>query len=372
MGNVSVPTLKDLAVGIRGAGLAGLSVARELLALNPRVRITIFDVRPRLPHPPRTFCFFQTREPISPTMRSFSWNTVMFRGPSFERRLDVSPRPYTMIRGDDFFSSTLRELEQKGVQFRWNCSNVEVTEHSIIADESSFSFDAVVDAAFNTKACQSLMWQSFAGVWVTTEGPIFDPSTAVLMDLKHSSDEAPVSFLYILPTSQRTALLEHTTFSPAPMPKTYHLDRCFEWLRGSCSGDTLLGATEYGQIPMGLRTSATTHFAVGSNAGAVRAATGYAFVRAQEHARQVARRILSVDNAPSLPYPKWISLTDTLFLRSLLNTPEKGREIMERLLSRARGESLISFLSGDVRLRDALGVWLSVPKRQMLRSLLRV
>lgn len=305
-------------------------------------------------------------------MRHISWNTVMFRGASFERHVDVSSHPYTMIRGDDFFSSTLAELEAKEVQFTWRCSRVEIAGNSIIADGRNVTFDTVIDAAFDVRVSQSMMWQSFAGVWITTESPNFDPTVAVLMDLKESSAEAPVSFLYILPISTRTALVEHTTFSPTPMHKNYHIDRCFEWIRENVGGEIHIGGTEAGVIPMGLHTSSTHQLAVGSSAGAVRPATGYAFVRAQEHARQVARAILSLEPSPPAHYPHWLSTADGLFLRALLTTPERGREIMERLLSRAHGESLIAFLSGNVRLRDALEVCLSVPKRMMLRSLLRI
>jgi lycopene beta-cyclase len=305
--------------------------------------------------------------------RAFSWNTVMFRGASFERRVDVSTSPYTMIRGEDFFAPTLRELESQGVAFRWACSHVDLLDNAVIADGRTCPFDAVIDAAFDAKTAQSMMWQSFAGVWVTSECAVFDPSTAILMDLHESSPEAPVSFLYILPTSERSALLEHTTFSPAPMTKKYHLDRCFEWLTRNCKEEFQLGATEHGAIPMGLRPkSSETKCSVGSNAGAIRPATGYAFVRAQEQARQVAHQVLSLGGQPSKPYPRWLTYADSLFLRALLNAPERGGEIMERLLCHARGDSLVAFLSGDVRLRDALSVWLSVPKRTMIRSLLRI
>jgi len=364
--------MKVATVGIRGAGMSGLSVARELLDHDPRLTISLFDTRPRLPHPPRTFCFFQTHDHLPQTMPHVSWNTVMFRGASFERQIDVSHNPYTMIRGDDFFSSTLAQLERQGVQCTWGCSRVEITENSIIADGRTFTFDAVIDAAFDVRNAQSMLWQSFAGVWISTESAHFDPTVALLMDLKESSTEAPVSFLYILPISTRTALVEHTTFSPTPMHKNYHIDRCLEWIRENIRGDMQIGETEAGRIPMGLHPGTTHQLAVGSSAGVIRPATGYAFARAQEHARQVARSILSLEPSPSAHYPSWLSTADSLFLRALLNTPERGREIMERLLTRARGESLVAFLSGTVRLRDALGVCLSVPKRIMLRSLLHI
>jgi lycopene beta-cyclase len=306
-------------------------------------------------------------------MRAFSWNTVMFRGASFERRVDVSNRPYTMIRGDDFFSPVLQELEVHGVQFNWECSSVEIFENFILADNQSRAFDIVIDAAFEASASKPTLWQSFAGVWITSQRALFDPRTAILMDLHESSAAAPVSFLYILPTSKRTALLEHTTFSPAPMPKRYHLDRCFAWLESHNVGENQSGETEYGLIPMGIQpTISKKSFVVGSNAGVVRPATGYAFVRAQEHAQQVAQSILHEGYPITSPYPRWLTVADSLFLRALLNAPDKGRYIMERLLCRARGDSLVSFLSGDVRLLDALSVWLSVPKCTMIRSLLRV
>lgn len=111
---------------------------------------------------------------------------------------------------------------------------------------------------------------------------------------------------------------------------------------------------------------------VGSAAGVVRPATGYAFLRAQEQAQNVALHLLGRTGAPSRPYPRWLETADSLFLRALINAPLEGRLIMERLLSRARGDSLIAFLSGDVGPLDALSVWLSVPKYTMIRSLLRV
>ncbi len=50
--------MNALTIGIRGAGLSGLSVARELITREPNAKITLFDTRPRLPHLSRTFCFF--------------------------------------------------------------------------------------------------------------------------------------------------------------------------------------------------------------------------------------------------------------------------------------------------------------------------
>ena len=360
-------------VGIRGAGLSGMTVARELLRINPKLSITLFDRRARLPNPQRTFCFFERGERQRFSGPSFAWQSVMFRGPSFERRVDVSASPYTMIRGDDFFDSLLGELESRGALFRWGCKEVVIDGDSIRADGENVTFDAIIDAAFEAREAESTMWQSFAGIWVTTERELFDPTTAILMDLQESSRAAPVSFLYILPTSKHTALIEHTTFSPAPLLKEYHLDRCFEWMKEHEGGSFHRGEIEHGSIPMGLKvpSSADTIF-VGSNAGMVRPATGYAFVATQDHAKQVAECILRQQAAPARVYPWWLTAADAVFLRALLHAPERGGRLMERLLSRSRADALVSFLSGNVSFGDALTVWMSVPKLAMIKSLVRI
>ena len=82
--------------------------------------------------------------------------------------------------------------------------------------------------------------------------------------------------------------------------------------------------------------------------------------------------MLSQQAAPARVYPWWLTAADALFLRALLQAPERGGLLMERLLSRSRADALISFLSGTVSFRDALAVWVSVPKLPMIKSLVRV
>lgn len=360
-------------IGIRGAGLSGLSVAQELLRADPNVSIALYDIRPRLPHPRRTFCFFQQSGVEGEGMHAFAWNTVMFRGAAFERRIDVSSSPYMMVRGDDFFEGALQELEAGGVSFHFGCKEVVREGNSLRVDGEHKAFDCVIDAAFDPTQATSLMWQSFAGLWIATERPVFDPSTAILMDLQGSSPEAPVSFLYVLPTSPNTALIEHTTFSLSPLPEKYHLDRCFAWVRERALGEFKVQEYERGAIPMGLRRPCVEGgVMVGSNAGAVRPATGYAFLAAREQAVRVCQSLLGGKQTRRSIYPRWLEFADRLFLYALVQRPEKGEVLMERLLSRSRADALISFLSGNVTVLEALSVWFSAPKLTMIRSLLRV
>ncbi len=297
----------------------------------------------------------------------------MFRGQSFERQLDVPDTPYTMIKGDDFFGGLLTQLESSGVSFHWSCENVAVDGQTVRVDGAVREFDCVIDAAFQPSAASSVLWQSFAGVWVRTRSATFDPTTAIVMDIHESSPTAPVSFLYVLPTSTTTALIEHTTFSPTPLPKQDHLEQCSRWIHRKIAADVEKLEYEHGIIPMGLSAvPAQGVYATGSNAGTIRPATGYAFLSTLRYSRQLSERVIGRQAAPATIHPHWLTLGDKIFLRALLNSPLSGGKLMEKLLSRAPAKALIAFLSGDVTFSQACSVWSSVPKIEMLRALLRI
>lgn len=358
-------------IGIIGAGVAGLSVARELLELTPQTLITIFDSRPRLPHPERTFCFFKPSEVFTIPQATTSWNTISFRGSTFTRTIHVPDKPYTLINGDDFFAYTLKLLESGGVTFHWESPAEAIDSQRIKSAHGYHTFDCVIDASFEKESLAPLLWQSFAGLWIETSTPIFEASTALIMDIAPSSSEAPVSFFYVLPTSPQTALVEHTTFSPTILEEEYHLTRCHTWLEQNISAPILLKRTERGAIPMGIFPKKSTGiFRIGSNSGAVRSATGYAFIKIQKQARALACHIVQGSLPSKAAYPRWLEMGDRLFLQALYSSPASGADFMERLLSRASNKNLVAFLSDESSFLQTLLVWLTVPKRKMLRALL--
>lgn len=363
-------------IGIRGAGVAGLSLASALLQEIPEVSIFLCDLRTRLPHPERTFCFFNDGVPTIPVAPDHTWSSVSFRSHEFVRTVRCEGSPYTLIRGDRFFSGMLSHLERLGVEFTWGCQSINVEDNALIVDGERREFDLVVDAAFQREDAEPILWQSFGGIWVDAEEDLFDPRQALLMDLGGSTHDTPVSFVYVLPTSRRTALIEHTTFSRVRYPVERHLEECSRWIASNRLSGTTIRETEHGAIPMGLPVLPPNRIRIGSGAGALRGSTGYAFasIQRQVHglAAEIARSLSSGMPAPSRApraYPAWMEFGDTLFLKTLARVPEQGSVLMERLLERAPERELISFLSGQAGIWSALRVMACLPKGTMMRSL---
>jgi lycopene beta-cyclase len=362
-------------VGIRGAGLAGLSLARELVRASADFEIFLFDTRSELPHPQRTFCFFSESDSIQKLCADFSWSKIRFKMDTRERTLDLGTRCYTLVSGESFFESNMSILKAAGVQFQWCCKRADINDNSISTDKGNYPFDIVIDAAFDTRTARSLMWQSFGGLRIKVKREIFDPTTAVLMDLRESNQRSPLNFFYILPTSRNEALIEHTSFSPYIFDESFHFDRVKAWIDESSAGSVQVIGREYGVIPMGLiEERSGESITIGSRSGAIRPSTGYGFLNIQRQAKELASAIyedrcleirLSINS-------KWSAWCDKLFLRALLANPTEGRDLMGSILFRSSAKALPAFLNGDASLLEALRVMSCASKLPMVKVLLHL
>jgi lycopene beta-cyclase len=366
-----------VSIAIRGAGAAGLSAARAVVTAVPDARITIFDRRPRLPHPRRTFCFFdypEAQRPVEPARR---WAKVAFSGPSFERVIDCEQNPYAMIEGDRFYGQVVPELEGRGVRFHWNARWVETEANAVVTESGRHTADVVIDAAFSAGGRQAALWQSFFGLWVETAQPCFRPDVASLMSLVPADPGVSLSFVYLLPLSPTRALVEHTSYHGTPLSSHWHRKRLMQWLGERNVTVAREMGSEYGAIPLGLERGQGVEGVcrIGSEGGAIRPSTGYAFQALQRQAAKVARAIAAgqkpADDVGAAAYPAWMTAADGLFLRAMAQDPEHGLGLMERLLGTARAESLIPFLSGSAQPLEALRTMVCVPKARMIWSLCR-
>ena len=368
-----------VSIGIRGAGAAGLHLAVALKERLPETRVAIFDTRPRLPHPERTFCFFRFRDSICPVKPTYTWPTVTFSSPLFRRNIRCDMSPYSLIEGERFFAHQLKAAEDLGVECHWECTEVSIEPQEIRTGEKTHRFDFAVDAAHDARTARSVLWQSFAGVWVESPAPIFDTTSATLMDLDVSACDAPVRFMYMLPTSPTTALIEHTIFHTTSMPKEWHLEACDSWITQQGLGPLNILTTEYGVIPMGLQhaTSPRGLLRVGTAAGSLRASTGYGFQTIMRDTELLAEQIADAVNngskniASSPPgIPWWMRYSDRLFVQALAREGASGQALMDSLLHTAPEREIIRFLAGKATFFEAVRVMQCVPKYPMLKSLL--
>lgn len=90
-----------------GSGLSALMTVYEMI-LSGRFQdktILLLDENPKKTND-RTWCFWDSNT-IFPNQVSTKWNSAWFNNTAFERKLNLDPYQYKMIKGLDFYNLIL-------------------------------------------------------------------------------------------------------------------------------------------------------------------------------------------------------------------------------------------------------------------------
>jgi len=360
---------------VAGAGPAGLSLlwALEGVGLGD-LRVLLVDRASRRGDD-RTWCFWETEAGPFEHLVAQRWAALDVHGPDRAaptRRLDLAPYTYKMIRGGEFF----------GAMDAWLAARPQVERRTGVVEsvgteadravawvdgervEATWAFDAT-DVAHDVPEGYHRLLQHFLGWEVATPDDHFDPGVATFMDFRVPQRDG-TCFVYVLPTSRRTALVEHTVFSASTWPREAYeaeLRAYLSEVRGLDAYD--VGRTEYGVIPMTDRPFPAQRGArvitIGTAGGQTKPSTGYTFRRVVRHAEALARA-MAHGGTPHLRQPRWRrhDWMDAVLLRALATGRQDGSAFFSRLLERNPPERVLAFLDEDTRPHQEVALMASV------------
>jgi lycopene beta-cyclase len=377
----------DLDLIIIGAGCAGLSLGVRLARMGKRAPKTLLLEQRKAYENDRTWCFWgQHGDPYS-DLANHQWTQFIVQAEKRAISLDCAFAPYHILSSQTFYNDALQSIGLNPL--------IELRMNSVLLKEPQFhqgwwEFEtsagqmrakSVVDT--RPKAANDLqgtkLWQSFLGYEIECEEAIFDPKTATLMDFSKANSEF-VGFNYVLPQTEKRALIEFTVFAKRPYIQNELLSRLDESVI-QYLGDKKFKILrqEFGLIPMGLATDPTlkniieahpTYVYVGLTAGAARPATGYAFQRIQEWAAQCANSLLK----KGLPITHvadsfLLRKMDDVFLNVIRNNPALGPELFLDLFAKVNSRKLVRFLSDRGHLLDYLAIVKALPAAPFLKDI---
>ncbi|MGW0645359.1 lycopene cyclase family protein [Streptomyces badius] len=377
----------DFDVVIVGAGAAGLSLAHHLCAPGSAtpLSVALVDAPPGpLRPPPRTWCFWEPPGGAYDSSLAASWPQLRVRGADGSCTVSRFSRlRYKMLRSDTFEALVEQRLSRAPAvrRIEANVSAVrdvpyggEILTGAGCGERVLARGRLVFDSRplHRLPPARTTMFQHFTGWFVRTERPMFDPATAELMDFRTPQPARGLSFGYVLPLDQRTALVEYTEFSPLPLDaKGYR-----RALRHYTDDVLRLGrfhvtAREHGVIPMtdgrlALRAGRSV-YRIGTAGGATRPSTGYTFAAVQRQTRAIAAQLRA--GRPlrmPLPYGRRARAMDAVMLRALDSGRVDGAEFFSRLFRDVPAERLLSFMDGSSRLHEDLLIGLRTPVVPML------
>jgi lycopene beta-cyclase len=318
----------------------------------------------------RSWCFWRPEQHDLSHLVSRLWKTWTFSDAAgLTVRHQVPGLAYQYVRGSDFYASARADIaESPRVDLRLGVRAGTVTAVSggVRVETSSGTLLArqVIDT--RPQAAEAMLYQSFVGLELERDRPLpFDPGEVTLMG-SLASDAEGLRFVYALPLGPNRAIVEWTRFGTAPINRDLLILELNQVLTGLGLADARRVRTEGGVLAMGLRRQAAPPIAgvvhAGNAGGALRAASGYGFLRIARWAQLCAERLLAGREAVGHPKePRLRRTFDHIFLQAVRAHPERTAEYFLALARGVPPAGLVRFLSDGARAEDYARIISSLP-----------
>ncbi|MGB5554243.1 MAG: lycopene cyclase family protein [Flavobacteriaceae bacterium] len=369
---------------IIGAGAAGLMLA-DALGKDIYFRdksILLLDKDAKKSND-RTWCFWEKGRGSFEDIVHKKWNHIYFGGKQFSQRFAIDPYTYKMIRGIDFYTSYLARIKTyTNIAFQQERVSQVLdrgTEVIVTTDNNQYSANKVFNSIFDYKMATHqqkypVLQQHFLGWIIKTSTPVFDVDQATYMDFS-IPQKGNTRFMYVLPYSEKEALVEYTLFSEALLPKEEyeHAIRAYLTTKLITTEFTLL-ETEKGSIPMTCYDFKEHHTQniryIGTAGGWAKPSTGYTFLSTSKKVPELVVYLKTGKPLDKLNFKNKFWFYDLLFLDVLKKDNANGYKIFESLFKNRNPQLIFKFLDEETNLwEDIKYIW-GCPKTPFIKALI--
>ena len=346
-------------IAIIGAGCAGLSLAA---ALSKTSKADISLHGPVDTRPDHIWGFWEMPylKAAAQTARA-SWKNWQICTAAKTITHSSDTHPYYALSAETWLTTCREQL--KGTPHHRDALSfdMELPEADIIADS-------------RPKAPpKGAMLQHFLGIEIKTEQDVFDPNTAILMDFRTDQSRG-IHFIYLLPFSTNTALVESTYFTTQTLSEHIYEADITSYMRDIFDVTYFTEIRrEAGVIPMHIsqtrKPEHSQHRFIGGAGNAIRPSSGYAFGFIQKQINTMLKSPTLDAKSPHSHLDIWM---DRIFLEVLHKDPKLGPKLFTSMAKALNGTEFARFMSGDAGLFILLKTILAMPKTPFFLSALRV
>ncbi len=370
---------------IIGAGLSGLTTAlrmsRDPYFIQKSIAILDKDLQKEND---RTWCFWETKSSLYDKVVSFSWNKILIKGEGLVEPIDIAPYSYKKIESKDLYAFAKAELkhhqnisflEGEVLHFEDTDSNI-----TVLTNTKSYTCNRLLNSIYkpetlNQQRQEVVLQQHFVGWSVETSKPVFNPEVATYMDFT-VPQKGNCRFMYVLPTSHTTALVEYTLFSKELLPRLAYEKAIKDYLTNLGVTAYEIRAREKGSIPM-TTYDFTQHNSknvlhIGTAGGWTKASTGYTFTHTLDKSAQLISFIKSGKSFISYRLKNRWTFYDRVLLQVLADRNDLGASIFTQMFKSRKTAHIFRFLDEKSSIKDELQVILSAPKITFIKAAIKV
>lgn len=370
---------------IIGAGASGLLLADAMLndSFFDQKKILLLDKDAKDIND-RTWCFWEEGDGQFEAIVHKKWNSIHFQGEDILRRTDINPYAYKMIRGIDFYNHYLGQIKES--------ANINFIQEALIDLEetntdvkvkttgNTYSGKYIFNSLFDYKMATGqnkypVLQQHFVGWVIKTDKPVFNSNEVTYMDFS-IPQKGNTRFMYVLPYSDNTALIEYTLFSEQLLPKAEYEAAIKEYIvdRFQCKTYEII-EKEAGSIPMtayDFREHHTNRVRyIGTAGGWAKPSTGYTLMSTANKIPKLIELIKQGKPLQKLKLKNKFWFYDMLFLDVLHHNNGNGHAIFESIFKSLKPQMVFKFLDEKTSLKEDIIYINSCPKTPFIKALFR-
>lgn len=374
---------------IAGAGAAGLSLLWRIMNSDKlRDQHVLLIDKSFEPTGHKTWCFWENTELPDADLLYHSWNKLLVKlhGETFSEKLNQYQ--YHCLRSHDFANAVL-ETARRNQQVTlieatiddFSGNNARGTVHT---SHGEFTADYIFQSVksppdFDVSKVDVSLTQHFLGWEIESDSDPFDPETPVFMDFDVPQKDG-VSFMYLLPFSEKRALVEYTVFSKKVMNKNEYERELSYYLESRYQltvYDYSINRKEMGAIPMEDRKYSSWYcnrvMNIGTVGGLSKPSTGYTFSRIQAHSVEIVKALEKKRDLPEGWFSSYrFRVYDLMMLYLLEHEPGHSIEIFYNLFKKNRFDLILRFLAEQTDPGEELSIFSKMPYMPFFRSIYKM
>jgi lycopene beta-cyclase len=366
---------------IAGAGCSGLSLATGLAKANINKSILLIDSKIDTIQD-KTWCFWDDSSKPKFPFPVTTWQNISFHTSDYEKKEGICPYKYYGIRSVDFYKYCY-EVLQDAVNIDIVEDNIEriygyksgaclETKNQKYYAQYIFNSTVTQNSESTNTGYYSGLKQHFKGWLIKTERPVFDKNTLTFMDFR-TNQHNDVRFFYVLPYSEKEALVEYTVFSNQILSDEEYEANIKSYIQKTLSIEKYsIIEKEKGIIPMDFISPEYSNehiIPIGIEGGALKPSTGFAFSLIQ---KQVNEIIISIQNEKFIftkkSFHNRFAFYDKILLFLLQNDKIDKSGLFISLFKGNSMRVILTFLSEKTNIFSEIKIFSSLPVKIFLKA----
>ena len=370
---------------IVGAGAAGLQLALRLLGDPATKDQAILIIEPDLKNTnDRTWCFWEKGAGEFDHLLTRQWTKCAFHAEGKSYQFELAPYSYKMLRSKDFYTYAKAQLSARDnvIFMRDRIASIDEKENPVLIGETDnyqakHVFDSRIDAAFNnTNGRPSSLLQHFKGWVIETNDSVFDSTAFTMMDFRLKWQES-CSFTYVLPITDKKALVEFTFFNQQLVGDEVYDEMLKKYCRQILKLENYtIVETEKGIIPMSDYPFHKHHSnritKIGTAGGWVKPSTGYSFKNGSKYSDRILSNINNNRSVTMNLPPSDKRVYDSIFLEVLARQNHLGERIFHAMYSKCSIQQIFKFLDEETSLFEELRIITKLPALAFSKGFFRM